>query len=80
MSQEVEVWGFGLAPIKAELKEVFYDTYFPAWPWPTTESIKRVPYTYVERRVPEALVEAVNALIDNMLVMNGIDKEGTHKL
>ena len=72
--------GFGLASAKAEGDEVWYDGFERCWPWPTSESVKEVPYTYVERRVPVHLVAAVNALIDNALVANGIDKEGTHKL
>ena len=80
MSSEVEICAFGLAPIKQENTSIPVDLIQARWHWPTTESMKRVDYTYVERRVPVHWVAAVNALIDNALVANGIDKEGTHKL
>lgn len=80
MTQEVEIYGFGLAPIKRENASVPVDLTQTRWPWPTTKSVKRVDYTYVERCIPKHLEAAVNDLLDNFLVSNGIDKEGTHRL
>lgn len=79
---------FGFAPLKLAGRPTLYDTIeeafqeacAPAWPWPTSESVKKVPYSYLERRIPDRLLKAADREIDNLLLRHGYSTEGDSKL